>query len=280
MADSKPRGSSEPYKSKNPKYVDLISRGVRGPSPAGTLTFIGLRTLDIPLQYALLGRGLGASLLMKLGLTPISAQPAFRTGFTAIDSLGLPLPQLIMLLMTVGGAMRHYYWIGFLSNEKFAVKSALAMTVYTSLMNVIGSILITSAATSSINSTWRIPRIDLPASIVIGFAGFLLGTLFETGSDHQRKVFKDKPENQGKVCTVGFWKYARHINYGGYVLWRSAYVLAATGWIGALATAAVHGSDLGTRGVATMDEYMSFRYGEQWRQYKAKVTYKLFPGVY
>ncbi|KAF1813596.1 hypothetical protein P152DRAFT_456980 [Eremomyces bilateralis CBS 781.70] len=158
--------------------------------------------------------------------------------------------------------------------------AALSIPAFSVLVNSIGSILITWAATSSINSTWRIPGIDLPAPIVIGFVGYLLGSLLETGSEHQRKVFKNKPENQGKICTVGFWKYARHINYGGFILWRSSYTLAASDWLAGLATVAFHGNDLGKRGVAVMNDYMSLRYGEQWRQYKAKVPYKLFPGIY
>ncbi|CRK44249.1 hypothetical protein BN1723_000935, partial [Verticillium longisporum] len=48
---------------------DLIKRGVKRPSKLGTLTFIGFRALDVPLQYNLVaGARWGPALLARLGI--------------------------------------------------------------------------------------------------------------------------------------------------------------------------------------------------------------------
>ncbi len=42
----------------------------------------------------------------------------------------------------------------------------------------------------------------------------------ETVCELPRKVFKSNPANKGKLYTGGFFAYARHINFGAYLLWR------------------------------------------------------------
>lgn len=48
---------------------------------------------------------------------------------------------------------------------------------------------------------------------VFGIVFFFVGLIGETVSDGQLKRFVRKPENKGKVCDVGLWKYSRHPNY-------------------------------------------------------------------
>ena len=68
------------------KIRDNVNR-VKGPSPVATALFVGLRALDPLLQYAILGHRLGATVIAKLGLRPISQGLPTRTG-TFIDTLG------------------------------------------------------------------------------------------------------------------------------------------------------------------------------------------------
>ncbi|MEM7262546.1 MAG: DUF1295 domain-containing protein, partial [Planctomycetota bacterium] len=49
----------------------------------------------------------------------------------------------------------------------------------------------------------------------VAAAVWLVGFVFEAGSDLQLARFKSKPENQGKLVTHGFWRYTRHPNYFG-----------------------------------------------------------------
>jgi len=41
----------------------------------------------------------------------------------------------------------------------------------------------------------------------------ILALIGETISDNQLKQFSSDPENEGKVCKRGFWRYSRHPNY-------------------------------------------------------------------
>lgn len=84
---------------------------------------------------------------------------------------------------------------------------------------------------------------------------FVLGMLAETVSEVQRKIFKDKPENKGRVYTGGLFGLARHINYGGYTIWRAGFALASAGWIWAAVVGAFFAYDFATRGIPVLDEY-------------------------
>ncbi len=70
---------------------------------------------------------------------------------------------------------------------------------------------------------------------IAGFAVWLAGLLGESVADRQLAAFKRAPENKGKVCNVGLWRYSRHPNYFfewtiwiGYALFALA---SPYGWI-------------------------------------------------
>lgn len=265
--------------------LDLISRGVKKPSPAGTLTFVGLRTLDIGLQYQLLAGGWGTALLAKLGASTIQAGPAFATGIRALDNLGLPLPHLVLLGMAAGSTAKQVYWLTRLSNEAFPADAATAVSFYNTLVNSTNSLLLLAAGTSVLaSSTYDVAvggsGASLPYQMVLATALYVGGLAVETLSEVQRKAFKDKPENQGKVMKEGLWAYARHINYGAYAVWRGAYCLASSGWIGGLVMAGFQSFDFATRSIPALNEYCGGRYGQQWEQFKKDVPYALIPGIY
>lgn len=59
-------------------------------------------------------------------------------------------------------------------------------------------------------------RLFQPAD-VIGWTMWVAGFLIEATADQQKLSFKKCPENKGKWCDVGVWKYSRHPNYFGEV---------------------------------------------------------------
>jgi steroid 5-alpha reductase family enzyme len=49
--------------------------------------------------------------------------------------------------------------------------------------------------------------------IALAVGLWLVSVVGETQADLELMQFKSKPENAGKVCEIGFWKYSRHPNY-------------------------------------------------------------------
>ena len=52
---------------------------------------------------------------------------------------------------------------------------------------------------------------------VIGWTMWVFGFLIEAAADQQKLSFKSAPENRGKWCDAGLWRYSRHPNYFGEV---------------------------------------------------------------
>lgn len=274
-----------------PKKFDLINRGERKPTLWGTLTFVGLRIMDLPLQHALLlPMGLGTAILTKLGIT-LAGTPLgpLSTGISYLDELGHPTRALLMLF-ALGSSIKQIYWQLLVSKESFPAPAASAVAFYNSMFNSLNALLFLALTTSSIRSLPQLPipaalsitglPYDLPLSTVVGVCVYVFGIILEAVSETQRRDFKDAPENAGKVCKVGVWRWSRHVNYFGYSLWRGGYTMVATGWIGGLAVGSWQMWDLGYRAAGVMDEYCTNRYKEQWAQFKREVPSKIVPGIW
>ncbi|XP_031105421.1 uncharacterized protein LOC116010240 isoform X2 [Ipomoea triloba] len=66
---------------------------------------------------------------------------------------------------------------------------------------------------------------SLQARDIIGWLMWVFGIIVEVTADQQKLAFKNSPENRGKWCNVGVWKYSRHPNYfGEIVLWWGIFV--------------------------------------------------------
>ncbi|KAI1816972.1 hypothetical protein GGS20DRAFT_575185 [Poronia punctata] len=287
------------------KPFDLIHRGEKNPTLSGQLTFIGLRLADIPLQRALLSAstsGPGVRLLTCLGLRTIFT----HTSTSVPTSLLMPMSAqysfwpanlnptgLILLFMSAGSAAKQIYWLLFTSEESFPPKTACAVSFYNSAVNSLNSLLFLWLATTSLRSAPRLSftapssldpaahtHFMLPLSTIVGTLCYIAGLTIEALAERQRSCFKARPENKGKVCKVGLWSWARHINYFGYSLWRGGYAMVASGWIGGLAMGLWQGYDLSQRAVNVLDGYCGNKYGEQWVKFKRDVPYRIIPGVY
>ena len=276
------------------KQLDLINRGVKRSTPLGTATFIGMRLADIPWQYHLLHNGAAERALSAVGLSSVAATTAgtaaTATGIALLDRLDLPLPRLLLLVMAAGSSAKQIFWLTYLSAEEFPVSAAVPVGIFNTAVNSLNAVLIAGAATSSlVGSGPRLSSIipgaspaygDLPLSVFAGALLYAAGITIETLSEYQRKRFKQVARNQGKVCKVGLWRWARHVNYFGYALWRGGYAMVGCGWAGGLLMGLWMGWDLSSRAVSVLDQYCSKRYGEQWAQFKKEVPYRIVPGLY
>ncbi|ORY19207.1 hypothetical protein BCR34DRAFT_472119 [Clohesyomyces aquaticus] len=257
------------------KSRDLISRGDYTPTPAGKAVFFVGRALDPFLQYSILAYGTGTSLLHRVGLRTLPPGPPPNTGVALIDGLGLSPYRLILLGMAIGSAMKQNIWVTVLSGEPLTPANAAIISAFNTVNNGLNTYAFLLAATSASEES-NFPQVPL----IVGSALYVTGILLELVSEIQRKQFKSDPKNKGKVYTGGLWKLARHINYGGYTIWRAGYALASGGWIWGAIAGAFFFSDFATRGVPILDEYCSKRYGTQWQQFKKQTKWRLLPGVY
>lgn len=257
------------------KKQDLISRGQKSPTLLGRALFVGLRALDPFFQYSILAHGVGTSVLHKVGLTTIPPGLPTQTGISLIDGLQLSSYRLILLSMAVGSMVKQNIWVTAISGEPMPIPTALIVSIFNTIFNSVNSYLFICTQTSaSISGNASL------TPLVVGSAMYTVGTLTELISEIQRARFKKDPKNAGKPYTGGLWSLARHINYGAFTVWRAGYAIASGGWTWGLVTGAFFFYDFVTRGVPVLDEYCTKRYGKDWNDFKAKVPYKLLPGIY
>ena len=121
---------------------------------------------------------------------------------------------------------------------------------------------------------------ELPLGHLDVFAGALLiiGSYINTGSEMQRKWWKQNPDNRGRCYTEGMFKWSMHINYLGDVLLFSGWcLLTATWWT--IALPIFMALSFVFYHIPGLDEYLAERYGEEFIEY-ANQTKKLIPFIY
>jgi protein-S-isoprenylcysteine O-methyltransferase Ste14 len=257
------------------KKRDLIARGDYTPTPVGKAAFFLLRALDPFLQYSILAHGTGTGILHSVGLRTLPAGLPAQTGISVVDGLGLSPYRLVLLSMAIGSTVKQNIWVTALSGEPMIVKDASLISAFNTMFNSLSSYLFLLRATSaSLETTFPQP------ALMVGCALYVTGILTELTAEIQRKRFKADPKNKGKVYTGGLWAFARHINYGGYTLWRAGYALVGGGWIAGAVVGAFFFSDFATRAVPVLSEYCEKRYGEDWDKFKKQTKYRLIPGIY
>ncbi|EPE25213.1 hypothetical protein GLAREA_11794 [Glarea lozoyensis ATCC 20868] len=258
----------------------FLPRGdaAKRPSPLGTAVFVGLRTVDIFIQYGILANHLASPLLDLIGVEHISS---FESPGPAAVAFGLPLKPLIILGMAVGTAIKQNYWVLSLSNEEMPVGNAISISLFNTIFNSVNTILSLTAASHYLtgSSFWENP-IEVTPLFLFFTATYTAGTLVEVGAEIQRKYFKQDPKNKGKPFTGGLFGLARHINYGAYTVMRASYAFACGGWVPGILVAGFFGYDFARRGIPVLDDYCSKRYGDDWKKYKQEVKWQLLPGIY
>lgn len=159
--------------------------------------------------------------------------------------------------MSAGGALKQIYWLLGISQEEFPVSNAIEVSAFNIVFDSVNSLLFTSALTSASTNGEHFPQTPL----LVGSGLYVAGILTETFSEWQRKQFKDKPANKGKVYGGGLFGVARHINYGGYALWRAGYAMAAGGWIWGAVVGSFFLYNFATSSVPELNLYCEERVG-------------------
>jgi steroid 5-alpha reductase family enzyme len=99
-------------------------------------------------------------------------------------------------------------------------------------------------------------------------------------ADHQLARFRNKPENAGKVCQSGLWKWSRHPNYFFEWLHWFSYVLLAVGtgaiWLAFIGPAAMYLFLMKLTGIPHVERESLAKRGEAYREYQ-QTTSMLIP---
>lgn len=112
----------------------------------------------------------------------------------------------------------------------------------------------------------------------LGVVLYLVGSYLNTGSEYQRKLWKQVPEHQGKLYTQGLFRYSMHINYFGDVVLFTGFALV-TGRAWAFVIPLIMTSMFTFVNIPSLDRYLARRYGAAFEEYAGR-TAKLVPFVY
>ncbi|XP_071824415.1 uncharacterized protein [Apostichopus japonicus] len=115
---------------------------------------------------------------------------------------------------------------------------------------------------------------------IVGTVLFCFGLLIETIADFQKFAFRNNPDNKGKFCDVGVWKWSRHPNYfGEIVLWWGMFVISTSilegaGWTAILSPIFITGILIFGSGIPMLEKGSDGRYGEleSYRVYKNQTS--------
>lgn len=116
------------------------------------------------------------------------------------------------------------------------------------------------------------PGLGMTAGVLV----FLVSLGGEALADAQLDAFRKNPENAGKVCQEGLWRYSRHPNYFFEWLVWCAYALMASsspwGWISWFCPALMLYFLLRVTGIPATEEQAVRNRGEAYRDYQATTS--------
>lgn len=107
---------------------------------------------------------------------------------------------------------------------------------------------------------------------IVGAAVWAVGIVGEAIADRQLDRFRSRPENRGRTCRTGLWRYSRHPNYFfEWVIWCGfAFVALAApwGWVGLAAPALILVSILKVTGIPPTEARALATRGDDYRDYQ------------
>jgi protein-S-isoprenylcysteine O-methyltransferase Ste14 len=112
----------------------------------------------------------------------------------------------------------------------------------------------------------------------LGAVLYAVGSFLNTGSELQRKAWKDHPENAGRLFTGGLFRFAMHINYFGDELLFTGYALI-TGRAWALLVPLLMLAGFLFFNIPELDRHLRAHYGAEFEAY-ARRTRSFIPFIY
>ncbi|CCE07314.1 conserved membrane hypothetical protein [Bradyrhizobium sp. STM 3843] len=128
----------------------------------------------------------------------------------------------------------------------------------------------------------HVPAAGLRLQDGLGALILLIGIAGEALADAQLKAFRSNPDNHGKVCDVGLWRWSRHPNYFfEWVCWLSYPVIALApdypwGLASILAPLFMYWILVHVTGIPPLEEQMLRSRGARYRAYQDR-TSAFFP---
>lgn len=113
-----------------------------------------------------------------------------------------------------------------------------------------------------------------------GIAVFLLAVIGEAIADRQLSRFGAAPENHGKVCDAGLWRFSRHPNYFcEWLVWVAFAVIAIDpggaypwGWLAVAGPVVMYWLLVHVSGIPPLEAHMLRSRGERFRDYQRQVS--------
>ena len=119
---------------------------------------------------------------------------------------------------------------------------------------------------------------------ILGIFVWLIGVTGETAADMQLHAFKQIPENQGKVCKEGLWRFSRHPNYFfEFIVWVGYFLFALGtpgGWLGIISAAIMLFLLTKVSGIPLTEAEALKTKGEEYQEYQRTTSSFIpwFPG--
>src|SRR5690606_583449 len=107
---------------------------------------------------------------------------------------------------------------------------------------------------------------------------FIMGSVLNTGGEILRHKWKKNPKNKGKLYTEGFFRYSRHINYFGDLLWVIAYAMVTRNVYATLIPVFLF-CFFAFYNAPKLDRYLKAKYGTDFDRYASR-TKMLIPFIY
>lgn len=216
----------------------------------GTSIFVGLRAGDVLLQQSLLQRGWAARLIQLAGGQPVGLDQVLNPATTQLRPY-----YGIISLMALGSSVKQILTMLIVSEQDMPPASAFMIALFNTTFNSLNTVFSAWAVTSQFPAR----SITESPSVLLGVGFYSIGILAEMISELQRTYFKKDPANKGKPYAGGLFSLARHVNYGGYTIWRAAYACTSAGWPWGLVVGSFFFYDFATRGVPVLDKYLANR---------------------